>query len=70
MWRGPLHITRQLIVAMAVVIAVTVTAVELAPFAELLQLAAFPVGGWLAVIATAAVTTLWTEPWKGRRSSR
>jgi len=35
-----------------------------------LAMAVAPVGGWLAVIATAAVTTLWTEPWKGRRSSR
>ncbi len=69
MWRGPLNATRQLIVAVAVVIVVTVAAVEFAPFAGLLQLAAFPVAGWLAVIATAAVTTLWTEPWKGRRSS-
>ena len=70
LWRAPLRPTRQLVVALVVVVVVTVAAVEFGPFARMLQLAAFPIGGWAVAAATAAITTLWLEPWKGRLSGR
>ena len=68
LWRAPLRPTRQLVLALVVVVVVTVAAVEFGPFARMLQLASFPVGGWAAAVAAAAVTTLWLDPWKARLS--
>jgi P-type Ca2+ transporter type 2C len=69
-WRAPLRPTRQLVVALAVVVVVTIGAVEFGPFARMLQLSAFPVGAWSIALAIAAVTTLWLDPWKARLSRR
>ncbi len=66
LWRAPVRPTRQLLVALTVVVAVTVAAVELGPFARMLQLAAFPLHAWPLVIGAAAVAVLALEPLKGR----
>ena len=63
-WRAGLRPTRELIGALVVIVAVTVCSVYLAPFARLLRMARFPVGGWVAMLAVIAVSTLWSEPLK------
>jgi P-type Ca2+ transporter type 2C len=64
LWAGPLRPTKQLVIAVATVVVVAVAAVEFGPFARMLQLTAFPPVSWLVVVAVAAVTTLWSEPFK------
>ncbi len=64
LWRTGLRPTRQLAVAVAVIVAVTVAAIYVGPFARLLQVASFPTVGWAAVVGVACVATLWSEPLK------
>ncbi len=63
-WRAGLRPTRELIGALVVIVAVTIASVYLAPFARLLQMAPFPVGGWIAALVVSVVSTLWSEPLK------
>lgn len=62
-WRR-VHVTRALLVSVGAMIAVTLAALYLDPFADLLHLEPFPAGLWPPVIALAAVATLWSEPLK------
>jgi Ca2+-transporting ATPase len=67
LWRAPLRATRELAAALVVLTAATVAAVHVPPLAQLLELAPFPLGGWLLVVAAAAGSTLWGELLKARR---
>jgi Ca2+-transporting ATPase len=64
LWRTGLRLTRQLVGALVVIVGITVASVYLHPLAHLLQMRPFPVGGWIAMLAVIAVTTLWSEPVK------
>ena len=63
-WRNRNMMTRTFAWVLAVLVVVTVAAVEFGPLARLLQLEAFPVQGWLLVTAVAGLCTLWPEPFK------
>jgi len=64
LWRTGVRGTKTLAGAITVILAVTIGVVYVPPLAELLALAPFPAPLWLAVVATAAVATLWSEPLK------
>ncbi|MGV3758659.1 MAG: cation-translocating P-type ATPase [Actinomycetota bacterium] len=67
LWRTPLRPTRELVGSVAAVLTVTAASIHLAPLAELLSVAPFPIAAWPALVAVAAVATLALEPLKGRR---
>ena len=64
LWRSGIRPTRQLVGALTVIAAITVSSVYVHPLAHLLQMQPFPLGGWLAMMAVIATTTLWSEPLK------
>ena len=66
-WKTGLRPTRQYLVAMLVIIAVTVAAIYVGPVAGRLHVAPFAPMSWIAVIAIASVATLWSEPLKRKR---
>jgi Ca2+-transporting ATPase len=63
-WQTGIRATRTLAAALVVIALVTVGVVYVAPVASLLQLEPFPPAMWLAVLASAAGATLWSEPLK------
>ncbi|HEX6569343.1 MAG TPA: cation-translocating P-type ATPase [Acidimicrobiales bacterium] len=67
LWRSGHPWTRTLAVVVAVLVVTTLAAVLLPPFADMLKLEPFPVGGWLVVAAVAAAATTWSEPLKRPR---
>jgi Ca2+-transporting ATPase len=69
-WRSGIRSTRTLLVATVVMVAATAAVVYVAPLADLLQLEPFAPATWLAVLALAAGSTLWTEPLKAARHRR
>ncbi len=64
LWRAGLRVTPQFLMAVASIVIVTVSIVYVDALADLLHLASFPTGAWAIAIAVAAVTTLWSEPFK------
>ncbi len=64
LWRAGLRITPQFVLATTSVALVTVCIIYVEALADLLHLAAFPPEAWSIAIAVAAVTTLWSEPFK------
>ena len=69
-WRAPLHVTRELVVALTA-IGVTIALMLYVPVvADLLGVAPFHAEWWLVVAAVATVCTLWSEPLKHERSRR
>jgi Ca2+-transporting ATPase len=65
LWASGRPWTPTLSVVLAVVIVTVLAVVYVDPVANLLHLAAFPAGWWVAVVAAAA-TTMWSEPLKRR----
>jgi Ca2+-transporting ATPase len=64
LWRTGLRATRTFVGAVIVIVATTLATVYIAPLADLLQLSPFPPAAWLAVIAIATITIVWSEPFK------
>jgi magnesium-transporting ATPase (P-type) len=65
-WRG-IVMTRTLAWVLAMLAVTTVAAVEVGPFARLLQLQAFAPASWVVVVAVALVGAWWSEPTKRSR---
>ncbi len=66
-WAGSKPWTRTLSTVIGIIVVTTLAVVYLGPLADLLHLSPFPAAGWLAV-GLGAASTLWSEPFKGRRS--
>ncbi len=64
LFRTGVRPTGALFAALASIVVVLIGVVYLQPLAHLLELAPFPPRMWLAVVAAAAVATLWSEPFK------
>ncbi len=64
LWRAGMNFTPQFAVAAAAVAIVTVSVVYVAPLAAVLHIAPFSPWAWLIALGVAAVTTLWSEPFK------
>ena len=63
-WRSSLNVTKELAIAIAAVSLTTAGVLYFPPLATITQLEPFPAAWWTAVVAVAAVTTLWSEPLK------
>ncbi|HEX6418283.1 MAG TPA: cation-transporting P-type ATPase [Acidimicrobiales bacterium] len=70
LWRSRRPWTRTLWLIVPLLVVVPIAAVALPPLAGLLDLAPFPPAGWLAAVAVALATTVWSEPLKARIDSR
>ena len=70
LWDSGRRWTPTLTSVVAAMAVITVAVVHLRPLAEVLQLAPFPVVGWVAVVAIAIGATTWSEPLKRRLDRR